>query len=132
MNKKAIDALIPEAFVILEEVGIAKNKTIPKGFRGQIASFGAAVAMGSLLAAVSFFSHNNEDGKEKNNETHGLSSVDRTLLIKAIYKLLPEDEKLSSHNLFEYIKMNNNQKTKEKIYNACIALKLAMNLYSLE
>lgn len=127
MNKKAVDALLPRAYTVLREVGIAKKDgTIPKAFRGQIASFGSAISMGSLLAAVAFYSQ------------QGNSSVDRSLLMQAIYQLMTKStDSKSAHNgdLFNYIKDQKDKEErtmKEQVVNVCVALKLAMNLYKLE
>jgi hypothetical protein len=85
MNKGKIDELIPKAYDTLREVGIAdKNGQVDQGYSGQIAAFGAAVATGSLLSAVSFFS------------AQGGSKVDRSLLMDAIYALLPSEKQNAS------------------------------------
>lgn len=123
MNRKKVDELLPRAACVLKEVNIVDDKTgtIKKAYRGQISTFGAAIANGSLLSAIAFFSNK------------GSSSVDRTLLMTAIYKLIQQDNK--EGNLFEYVKSRKGSKereTKEEIINAATALKLAMNLYTLE
>lgn len=120
MNKRKVDDLIPAAVKELEKVGIAKNGSIDKTFRGQISTFGAAVVNGSLISAIAFFSDN------------GGSSVDRNKLLEAIKNLIPEaaDKK----DLFDYVQKKGKAKeaeVKEKIIDAAIALKLAMNLYKL-
>ena len=129
MNKREVDKKIPDAYKVLNDVKIVKDKDekgividgkIKRGWRGQIASFGAAVAMGSLLSAVSFFS------------SQGSAELPRELLIKALESLIKKD------NLHEYIMDSMKEKpshehiVKEEIMNATIALKLAMNLYDME
>ena len=120
MNKRKVDDLIPKAVEILTDTGIAnKEGKIKKTYRGQISTFGAAIINGSLISAVAFFSDN------------GNSSTERSKLIEAIGKLIPE----SREDLFEYVKKSVKSKkkeVKEEILNAAIALKLAMNLYNLE
>ncbi|MDL2324174.1 hypothetical protein LJC61_03355 [Ruminococcaceae bacterium OttesenSCG-928-A16] len=114
MNKRKVDSLIPEAYCVLKEVGIAdKSGKIDKGLRGQISSFGASVSTGSLLAAISFFS------------ARGGAAVPRELLMQAIGKLIQQDD------LFAYVQKAGERRAKEEIINAAIALKLAMNLYEL-
>ena len=116
MNKQRIDKWIPTAYDILKECKIANNNQINKGYRSQISAFGAAISMGSLMSAVAFFSKK------------GQSEVDRPKLMEAIVMLIfGKKEK----NLFEYIRIHNSEQTKEQVLDACIALKLAMNLYEL-
>ncbi len=121
MNKRKVDELIPKAVESLKSTKISSEKEeISKTFRGQISTFGAAVTNGSLISAVAFFS-------EK-----GSSQTDRTKLLTAIQELIPEAKK--ENNLFEYVKNQGKEheaEVKEKILNAAIALKLAMNLYKL-
>lgn len=120
MNKNRVNKLLPKAIEALKVVEIAnEDGTINKTYRGQIASFGAAVVMGSLPAAVAFFAD------------QGSATVDRSKLLKAIhYCLTNEVEK--PQKIFNSIKNDNSPKTKEDYVNAAIALKLAMNLYALE
>ena len=124
MNKRRVDALIPEAYGVLQEVGIAKEGKVDKAWKGQIASFGAAIATGSLLAAVSFFS------------TQEQAKLPRERLMKAIFRLIKDQNQAT--NLFEYVLQCNNdtdskrRMIKENIVNSAIALKLAMNLYEPE
>ena len=72
MNKKAIDRLIPFAYSAISDCGIAQKGVVNKTYRGQISTFGASIHMGSLLAAISFFS---DDGN---------SSVNRVKLLDAL------------------------------------------------
>lgn len=121
--------------------GIVDEKThsIPHSFRGQISSFGAAVTMGSLTAAVAFFSE------------QGQSKINRSLLMDAIYVMLTmkkdelnkiESEELTKKlkekgksclldHLLEYMKKNNQDYIKQEILDNAAALKLAMNAYHL-
>ena len=126
MNKRKVDELIPKAVQVLSDVGIAKDNEMEKAYRGQISSFGASISTGSLLAAISYFS------KQQGNDRGDKEKVDRTLLIRALEKLLDVD---ADTGLFKYVTMkkgvSEKRKVKEDIKNASIALKLAMNLYSL-
>lgn len=121
MNKNTVNQEIHIAYETLEEVGIASNGKINKTYRGQISSFGAAVTMGSLLSAITFFS---QDGK---------SEVSRSKLMEAILIVLRKrgiaDE--SDKKLFEFVEKIEEEEIKEEILNIAIALKLAMNLYEL-
>ena len=125
MNKAIVNQEIGVAYEVLQECGIAENGKIAKGFRSQISTFGAAVTMGSLKAAIAFFSDN------KN------AKVERSKLIKAIFEIIKKDEKNKNvddniKDLYDYVsKKNNEDECKEQIINAAIAIKLAMNLYEL-
>lgn len=118
MNKKKVDDLLPKAYEALTHTGIANQQgEIPRSYRGQIATFGAAVMSGSVLSAIAFFS-----GK-------GESDTDRPLLMKAILKLLDDQYRGS---LFDYAKKRKDDPMlKDDVFDAAIALKLAMNLYKL-
>lgn len=138
MNKKKVDEMLPKAYKILYDLGIMggdgeKNKK----WRSQISSFGAAIAQGSLLAAVSFFS------------AQGRAETQRELLMAAIWLLINEDElnnflnpkttdeekaryKEDTTRLFGQVSKNpTNRQLKKNIMHAAVALKLAMNLYDL-
>lgn len=120
MNKKVIDTEIEIAYnAILNRIANEKGQ-VQKTFRGQITSFGASIIMGSLLSAIAFFSDSEK------------SSVNRKLLLQAIYDILKEQGKISpdEKDLFEYAKAHEKE-GKEEIINAAIALKLAMNLFEL-
>lgn len=120
MNKNKVDELIPKAYDALKDAGIVEKGSINKAFRGQIATFGAAVTNGSLLSAIAFFSND------------GSSEVTRSNLLKAIQILIPES---TEKGLFDYVKSKGKageRSAREDILNAAIAIKLAMNLYELE
>lgn len=151
MNKNVVARQIPLAYKALENsdiVGIKDGyKLVPKGYRGQISSFGAAVTMGSLIPAVAFFSKKIGDKSSNSNE-----DIDRTKLMKAVFLLLKDDadsygtaeQKMrfaNASDLMQYIcNISENEtdmekrkkalkKCKEEIENAAIALKLAIGLY---
>lgn len=118
MNKKTVNSYIPKAKQALEQFKIAEGGKISKNFRGQISSFGAAVVMGSLPAAVAFFAD------------QGSAEVDRSKLVSAMYYCVKEEEKTPAEVL-EYVCKNNTAQTREDFINASIALKLAMNFFVL-
>ena len=125
MNKKRVNDWLLPAKGALKDANIVKAGKIDKTYRGHISSFGAAVVMGSLPAAVAFFSDK------------GGSSVERQNLIKAMYFIISddmtEDQKrdLDAAKELDYVCKNNNNELKEKFVDASIALKLAMNFYDL-
>ncbi len=125
MNKAEIDKMLPKAYELLSKNGIAdKSGNIVKTYRGQISSFGAAITGGSLLSAIAFFSDK------------GGSDVDRPALMKCIAELVHDNKSSDSGKmeLFDYVlsNKNNQEECKERILNAALALKLAMNLYNLK
>ena len=115
MNKKAIDKMIPYAYSAIGKK-IAKDGAVDKTYRGGVASFGAAVSMGSLISAAAFFSA----------ESSG-ASYDRKAVGEIIVNTVTEGQKEQS--LYEYVKANPN--CKNEIMDAAVAVKLAMNLYKL-
>lgn len=126
MNKKVVDQEIPYAYEALKKIADENSNVIKKSFQGQIAAFGAAVSTGSLLAAVCFFSNS------------GKAEVDRSKLMDAIVEILKKrneidkNEKRLAGYVQNMMKKGQEQKAKEEIINAAIALKLAMNLYTLK
>lgn len=139
MNKEKVDEMIPNAVDTLETVGIVKakngTKTIKKTYRGYISAFGASIMNGSLLAAVAFYS---DKGASDEHRDYLMDAI--CLLLK--YKestgdeLRNADESEFRGKLFEYVKdqidKQEENKCREDIINASIALKLAMNVYVLE
>lgn len=127
MNKKRVDKNIGKAYEVLQNknIGIAVDGKISKGYRGQISTFGAAISSGSLLAAIAFFSDK------------GKAQVNREKLMKAIMELVKYNhDNVKEEELFFYVK--NRAKSegekrylKEEILDYAIAIKLAMNLYTL-
>lgn len=135
MSKKRIDSYLPFAHKALIECKIADNNEIVKTYRGHISTFGAAITMGSLIAAVAFFSANKDDDQKS-----GSKKVDRPKLMHAIhYILLASEEKglqdCNGNSLFNMIcglSKNEMDDIKDKVLDAAVALKLAMNLFVLK
>jgi CRISPR-associated protein Cmr5 len=120
MSKKRIDDWIAPAVEILKDTGIVQNGKVDSAYRGQIASFGAAVVMGSMKAAVAFFSQ------------QGSSKVHRELLLPAMYRLVTgSTENVKPADIFRYICNNDNTETRNAFLDAAVALKLAMNFYDM-
>ena len=123
MNKTIVDSEIKSAYEAIKECKISEDgKSVEKTFRGQISSFGAAVTMGSLTSAIAFFADN------------GGASVERSKLLDAIVYVLKDarNKKLeNAKELFDYANTNKRE-AKEEILNAALAIKLALNLYTLE
>ena len=116
MNKASVDKYIPAAYDALKTSDIVgKDGKIDPAFRGQIATFGAAVSMGSLLSAIAFFSEQNA------------AAVDRAKLLDAILSVLHKDKPDDCQSLYQYAAQHPD--CREDVLNAAIALKLAINLY---
>lgn len=121
MNKYVVDREMGFAYDELKKSEISYDGKIKKAFRGQVATFGAAVSMGSILSAVAFFSND------------GSASVERSQLLSVIYNVLADDgiiDRSSCSDLFAYAR-SGKRDVKENITNAAIAVKLAMNLFEL-
>lgn len=124
MNKKRVNDWILIAKEAISEVGIEAGGKVDGGFRSQISSFGAAVVMGSLKAAVAFFADK------------GSSAVDRNKLMQAIYYVITKAETgngvvLEPSAIMEYACRNDSFDVKEKFIDASIAIKLALNFFKL-
>jgi len=119
MNKKRVNEWILPARQAIIDNGIPENGVIDKTFRGQIATFGAAVVMGSLKSAIAFFAEQNK------------SSVDRPKLIKAMYQIITDEEAETTQEIFQYVCDNYSYELIEKFTDASIALKLAFNFFLL-
>lgn len=128
MNKNLINEQIGIAYEAIKATGISKDGiSVEKTFRGQISTFGAAIMMGSLEAAIAFFSDN------------GGASVERKRLIDAIVMLVEKrDQRLqkiegksTGMRLIQYSGKYGSE-AKENILNAAIAIKLAMNVFELK
>jgi len=122
MNKAEIDRYLPQAYLALQEFGIAKSGKVSGTFRGYISSFGASITMGSLRAAIAFHSQQNN------------ALLPRDSLMKALYYLITEPASVAeveSTSLLRYVFDHPEKEAEitEHIYNASIALKLAMNMY---
>ena len=140
MDKKRIESNIGLAYDCLEknkeifkkhEIIEDNKKVVVEGissvYRGYISTFGASVTTGNLLSAIAFFSKDGEgDGK-------------RSELIKVIFEILKRNKKnveIAEKNLFEYARKrcqnaSNIHRMKEEILDYAIAVKLAMNLFTI-
>lgn len=121
-----VEEFIPSAYNILKNNSvICKEGVISRTLKGNIAAFGAAVRMGSLMSAVAFFNK------------QGSASQPRQELLNIILQILKEHGEIqeSEQTLFHYICEADSQKkaqAKELVVNAAVAVKLAMNLFELE
>lgn len=126
MNKARVNSLLPFAYDAIRESGIPSGDgSVQKSFRSQISTFGAAVTMGSLTAAVAFFSD------------RGGAAVDRSKLPEAIFRVLKKDGAIPDgcERLFDWVRAEagrgNEVECRDAVLHAAVAIKLAMNLYPL-
>ena len=127
MSKQRINEYLPLAYKALDACGIAKNGAVDSALRGQIAAFGAAVSLGSLLPAIAFFSE------------RGKAASERQDLMKAIHWILLKSDGTENNEIIaspeglfkQALGMNFDKMEafRERILDAAVALKLAMNLY---
>jgi hypothetical protein len=131
MNKQKVDKLIPLAYEKIKTVEIANQAgEVTSSFRGQISAFGAALATGSLLSAIAFFS------------LQGDSKVHRPKLLQVIWLLIESGAVPASKAeddakcLFDKAvacsgDREGTRRLKAQIIDAAIAVKLSLNLYTL-
>lgn len=119
MNKQRVNDWILPAKKAIVDNGIPENGVIDKTYRSQIATFGAAVVMGSLKSAIAFFSEKNK------------SSVERPKLIQAMYQIITNESKQETKDIFQYVCDNDSYELVEQFTDASIALKLAFNFFDL-
>ena len=118
MNKRRVDSWLLKAREGLMLAGVVEDGTVDRTYRAQIVSFGAAVLMTTLPAAVTFFAG------------QGNASVNRSRLLQAMYycisgELLPEKEIASR------VCENDSNSLREQFIDASVAVKLAMNFFEL-
>lgn len=123
MNKKRIEGNIMKAYELIEKAGILeKDGSLQRTYRGYISTFGAAVTMGSLKAAITFYS---EPGEAKGQ---------RDCLMRIICALVMKEEycKMEKTSLLNYVdNAKDKRAAKDEICDAAIAVKLAMNMFKL-
>jgi len=123
MNKHLVERFIPDAYTALKNNAVIyKDGKISNTLKANIASFGASVQMGSLLAAVAFFSQ------------QGGADQPRQELLNIIFQILRKQEEIPEEyeNLFDYICKVHTARVKELVISAAVAVKLAMNLFELD
>ena len=123
MSKRRVDKWIPVAYEALTKTGIAENGKVNGKFQSQIATFGAAVVMGSLRAATAFFAQ------------QGSAAVQREKLLQAMYYIITKEngapELVTPKEVVHYVCNHESSSTREMFIDAAVALKLAMNLFDM-
>lgn len=131
MNRK-IDKLIPKAIDALKDTANCKistdGRSIDSAYRSAISSFGAAITLGSLKAAVAVFTKDAEGGE---------AGIKRSELLRAIHFLVFENEgwlekaEVFNRVIAETAISANERSLRHRFINAAVALKLAMNAFEL-
>ncbi len=134
MNKRRVDELIPAAHEAIAE-NLAKDGKVEKAYRGAISSFGAAVIMGSILSAAAYYNDPDPNGKKAPNEVVDKNRVSQ-VLIEALKKSA-YGKGIKEKSLFDYVVKccqageAERIECKELICDVAIAVKLALNLFTL-
>ncbi len=125
MRNNRIEKLLPIAHEVLKtNETIVKDGNIEKALRGQISSFGAAILTGTLSSAVAFFSD------------RGRAKTPREVLVEVIFEILKRGEMLlekdkNAKDMKELVFASKDPELQEKIIDASVAVKLAMNFFTL-
>lgn len=124
---QSIDKYLASALEIIEKDGDfldKKTKTIPKVYKGYIASFGTIIKQSGLLPAAVLFSKESDKGAESKKP-----------ITRAIFNLLKEhtDMVKNQKDLVSFAKDNQKSpKARKEAINAAIALKLALRTFNIE
>ncbi|MCW1735721.1 type III-B CRISPR module-associated protein Cmr5 [Anaerorudis cellulosivorans] len=125
-----VDCFIPKAFEAIENVrindkGFIDKGSIPKEYKGYIASLGANIIQAGIRAALIFY-----------EEEESGSKSDKRLINAAIkYIISNSADNFSDYKLSEVLKdlsLEEQQKKAEEIMDAATALKLALRTYKMK
>jgi CRISPR-associated protein Cmr5 len=111
--RNRIERYIPKAITAIESTGIARNGEVPSQFNGYIASFGASVRQGGLLATVLFYKNENSGSEE-----------DRSKVVSALAEILGKPGLVDSGGRKVLV-------TRDEVDDAAVALKLAVRTFRL-
>ncbi len=129
-NKKRTDLYIPTAIEALQVSGIANGGKIDSSYRGQISSFGAAVAIGSFKQAVAFFAHDSQNDNSKISRSKLIVAID---YIVNRFEDVSYAQKTAAEIKEEILKLNSAtlKAYENKYLDAAVALKVAMGIYDM-
>ena len=134
MNKRRIDEMIPSAYEAIAN-DLAVDGKIDKAYRGAISSFGAAIIMGSILSAAAYYNETDTSDKKNPGEI-----VDKNKVSVVLLNTLKKSEfgaGITENTLYEYVTRccregeGSRIKCKELICDTAVAVKLALNLFTL-
>ena len=130
MQNNRLEKLLPIAYEALKgnETITKEGNKIEKAFRGQISSFGAAILTGGLKSAVAFYS------VQGNAKTARQALLEVILQILNKGKLLQEGDENDAYtvdNMKRLVFHSKDPELQEKILDASVAIKLAMNFFTL-
>lgn len=113
MDKKKVNEYIEYAYDVLKTSNIVADNKLTANYRAQISSFGAAIIMGNVKTAVSYF-----------------CKADKKEVVKVIYRTLNKNQcssNVKGPELFNDLVAN--KYSKDDVLEAAVAVKLAMNLF---
>ena len=134
MSVKQINEWIGFAQEALIKCKIAnEKKEIEKNFRGQISSFGAAISMGNLKSAIAFFAQQKSADVPREKLLFAICYVLQRGVNNLAEKDIDMDKIKDASAIFTYVCQHDRDSIalKNKFLDASVALKLAMNLFTL-
>lgn len=124
---RAVEKLIPYAIKAVSDSQMEVNGVINKAYKGYISSFGAGIIQSGLLPTLAMYKGNEGSDKKK---------ADTSNLLKAVFNVIKESRKsetIPGNDLFNYaLNAEDQQKVKQEILNASIAIKLAIRTFKME
>lgn len=134
MNKRRIDEMIPSAYEAIAS-DLAVDGKVDKAYRGAISSFGAAIAMGSIISAAAYYNETAASTKKNPGEIVDKNKVSIVLL--DTLKKSKFGANIEEKSLYDYVARccregdGNRIKCKELVCDTAVAVKLALNLFTL-
>jgi CRISPR-associated protein Cmr5 len=124
---RTVERLIPVAIKAVTDSKMERNGVVNKAYKGYISSLGAGIIQSGLLPTLAMYKGNEDSDKKKANTGILLNAIMH--VIKGYYH---PDEK-NNNDLFNYaLESKDQEKAKQEILNASIALKLAIRTFKLE
>ena len=134
MNQRVVIRMLPVALAVLEDpdVRMVIDGTLHRGFRGHISSMGAAMVMSSFKAAVVFYAENGDTNRDipRSEVLRAVHAVATATITQEDFSYrLKQPEEIIGEIL--PVPEENLGSLKESYINASIALKQAMNAFTL-
>lgn len=132
MKKNRVEKYLVTAIEALDsnhsKIANADDKIV-KAYRSQISSFGAAVSMGSFKSAVAYMAADSQNEKSKVKRSKLLQAIDYVVMRESNYEI--RDAKTICKEIVNNSNPSEISEMKDKYIDASIAIKLAMNAYTL-
>jgi CRISPR-associated protein Cmr5 len=127
---KTVEKMIPFAIKAVKKSKMEeenKKGVVNKAYKGYISSLGAGIIQSGLLPTLAMYKGNEDSDKKKANTGKLLNAI--MYVIKEYYH--PSER--NNNDLFNYaLEARDQEKAKQEILNASIALKLAIRTFKLE